>query len=98
MKTKLLNPENKLPNDDQIADWLKNNESEIGGVEYRAAILGKNGKTEYRTITVGGLDQVVKLSNILGDFGLVDLLKDSGPVKGFDSVFALKERALDLHK
>ncbi|MCR9569978.1 hypothetical protein NB524_06405 [Vibrio alginolyticus] len=98
MKTKLLSPENKLPNDDQIADWLKSNESEIGGVEYHAAILGRNGRTEYRTITVGGLDQVAKLSNILRNFGLVDLLKDSGPVKGFDSVFALKERAQDLHK
>lgn len=98
MKAKLIDPENKLPNDNQIADWLKNNESEIVGVEYRAAILGKNGRTEYRTLTVGGLDQVVKLSNVLHDFGLVDLLKDSGPVKGFDSVFALKERAQDLHK
>ncbi|HHG3503019.1 TPA: hypothetical protein ACPVZF_000271 [Vibrio parahaemolyticus] len=98
MKTKLLNPENKLPNDKQIEDWLKNNESEIGGVEYRAAILGKNGRNEYRTITVGGLDQIVKLSNVMWDFGLVDLLKDSGPVKGFDSVFALRESAQDQHK
>lgn len=98
MKTTLLNPENKLPNDDQIAEWLKLNEDEIDGPEYRAAILGANGRTEYRTISVGGLGQLFTLTTTLGEFGLVDLLKESGPVKGFDSVFALKERARDLYK
>ncbi|EEX94373.1 hypothetical protein VIOR3934_19680 [Vibrio orientalis CIP 102891 = ATCC 33934] len=93
MKTKLINSDNKLANDDQISDWLKSNESEIDSVEYHAAILGINGRTEYRTVTVGGLDQLVKLTNALANFGLVDLLKDSGPVKGFDSVFDVKEKA-----
>lgn len=93
MKTKLINPDNKLHNDDQITEWLTHNESEIDGPEYRAAILGANGRTEYRTISVGGLGQLFTLTTALGEFGLVDLLKDSGPVKGFDSVFALKEKA-----
>ncbi|MGF1719477.1 hypothetical protein L4D20_05435 [Vibrio kyushuensis] len=93
MKTKLINPDNKLPIDDQIAHWLKYNEDEIDGPEYRAAIVGANKKTEYRTISVGGLGQLVKLTNALGKFDLYDLLKESGPVKGFDSVFALKEKA-----
>ncbi|MCG3724721.1 hypothetical protein EXA18_06690 [Vibrio cincinnatiensis] len=98
MKTTLLNPENKLHNDDQIEKWLKFNESDIDGPEYRVAILGANGKTEYRTISVGGLDQIVKLTDALWKFDLVDLLKDSGPVKGFVSVFAQKENALNRHK
>lgn len=98
MKTTLINPENKLPNDDQITEWLKLHEDEIDGPEYRAAILGANGRTEYRTISVGGLGQLINLTNALWEFGLVDLLKDSGPVKGFDSVFAPKERVQDLYK
>ncbi|MCQ8866366.1 hypothetical protein [Vibrio splendidus] len=96
MKTELTNPDNKLSIDDQITDWLTHNESELDGPTYKAAILGANGKTEYRTISVGGLGQVVKLTNAMWELGLVDLLKESGPVKGFDSVFALKERARAL--
>ncbi|OCH13792.1 hypothetical protein A6E05_05655 [Aliivibrio sp. 1S165] len=92
MKTKLVNPEDKLPNDNKIEEWLKANECETDGPEYLAAIIGAAGKEEYRTITVGGLGQLVKLTQEFGSFGLVDLLKESGPVKGFDSVFLLKEK------
>ncbi|PSW14401.1 hypothetical protein C9J01_08155 [Photobacterium rosenbergii] len=92
MKTELINSETKLAIDNQLSEWLQLNEKGIDSVPYKAAIVGTDGNA-YRTITVSGLDGLFKLSNDLSSFGLVDLLKDSAPVRGYEAIYVMKEKS-----
>ncbi|MFH0227100.1 hypothetical protein ACGRPS_21605 [Vibrio furnissii] len=90
MKTKLFKPELRLDFDDSIVSFVDSYESNEHLPELKVAVLSDKAKSQYRSITVFGHEELEDLNEELNDWGLVNLLEGQPLTSQYAAIYGFE--------